>query len=78
LSAAALQSLFPSTHSTLTADLTKMGVRMAMVFTVVSFACLIGSPIAGALVQQGDDSFLYMQSFGASTLLAGSLTLLTV
>ena len=41
---AGIQSLFPATLSTLTTDLQKVGVRMGLVFTLVSFAALMGPP----------------------------------
>ena len=72
----AVQTLFPSTLSSLTTDLTKMGVRVGMVFTIVSIACLTGPPIAGALIDLNGGEYLYAQIFGASTILLGALTLL--
>lgn len=45
-----VNSLFPTALSALTTDMTKMGVRMGMVYTVISFATLNGTPIAGALI----------------------------
>ncbi|ATY64748.1 Major facilitator superfamily general substrate transporter [Cordyceps militaris] len=47
---AGIQSLFPAALSFLTTDLRKLGVRMGMVFTIVSFAVLTGPPIAGAII----------------------------
>lgn len=76
LSAAGIQSLFPATLSTLTTDLKKTGVRMGMVLSVVAVAALIGSPIAGALVQADDGGYLYAQMFMGSAILAGTLTLI--
>ncbi|PLB51732.1 putative MFS monocarboxylate transporter [Aspergillus steynii IBT 23096] len=76
LSAAGIQSLFPATLSTLTTDLKKTGVRMGMVLSVVAVAALIGSPIAGALIQQGNGHYLYAQMFMGSAIIAGMLTLL--
>lgn len=76
LSAAGIQSLFPATLSTLTTDLKKTGVRMGMVLSVVGVAALIGSPIAGALVQSDDGGYLYAQMFMGSAILAGTLTLI--
>ncbi|KAI9928050.1 hypothetical protein ASPWEDRAFT_42231 [Aspergillus wentii DTO 134E9] len=75
LAAAGIQSLFPATLSTLTTDLKKTGVRMGMVLSVVAVAALIGSPIAGALVQEGDGQYLYAQMFMGSAIMAGMLTL---
>ncbi|KAI9373241.1 major facilitator superfamily domain-containing protein [Aspergillus egyptiacus] len=78
LAAAGIQSLFPATLSTLTTDLKKMGARMGMVMSVVGVAALIGSPIAGALVQQGDGDYLYAQMFMGSVIIAGTLMLIAV
>lgn len=71
LVAAGIQSLFPATLSTLTEDVKKMGVRMGMVLSVVGVAALIGSPIAGALVQVDQGGFLYAQMFMGSVVVAG-------
>ncbi|KAJ5114618.1 hypothetical protein NUU61_000377 [Penicillium alfredii] len=76
LFAAGIQSLFPATLSTLTTDLKKIGVRMGMVLSVVAVAALIGSPIAGALIQRDDGEYLYAQMFMGSTILLGTLTLI--
>lgn len=48
---AGIQALFPATLSSITPDLKLIGTRMGMAFGVMSVAALIGSPIAGALVQ---------------------------
>ena len=72
----AVQTLFPSTLSSLTTDLTKMGVRVGMVFTIVSIACLTGPPIAGALIQVDGGRFLYAQLFGGTTMLSGTVVLM--
>lgn len=76
LFAAGIQSLFPATLSSLTTDLKKAGVRMGMVFTVVSFACLTGPPLAGALIQRDNGNYLYAQVFAGSVLMGGCATLL--
>ncbi|PWY79341.1 MFS general substrate transporter [Aspergillus sclerotioniger CBS 115572] len=76
LAAAGIQSLFPATLSTLTTDLKKTGVRMGMVLSVVAVAALIGTPIAGALVDRDDGQYLYAQMFMGSAILAGTLTLI--
>lgn len=70
---ASLQSLFPASLTSMTVDLTKIGVRTGMVLTIVSFAALTGSPIAGALVQRGDGSYLYAQCFAAASMAAGGI-----
>lgn len=75
LAAAGIQSLFPATLSTLTTDVKKMGVRMGMVLSVVGVAALIGSPIAGALIQVDNGQYLYAQMFMGSVILGGTMTL---
>jgi len=75
LFAAGIQSLFPATLSSLTTDLKKMGVRMGMAFSVVSFACLTGPPLAGALVQKDNGGYLYAQMFAGTSLMCGCFTL---
>ena len=74
LFAAGIQSLFPSTLSSLTTDLKKAGVRMGMVFSVVSFASLTGPPLAGALIQKQNGHYLYAQMFAGTVMMAGCLT----
>lgn len=76
LFAAGIQSLFPATLSTLTTDLKKIGVRMGMVLSVVAVAALIGSPIAGALIERDDGGYLYAQMFMGSAIIAGTSTLI--
>lgn len=75
LFASGIQSLFPATLASLTSDLKKAGVRMGMVFSVVSFACLTGPPLAGALIQRRDGSYLYAQMFAGSVMMGGCVTL---
>ena len=73
--AAGIQSLFPASCASLTKDLTKMGVRTGMCFTVVSIACLTGPPLAGFLIQKDNGGFLYAQVFGGSALFGSALLL---
>nr|POF13480.1 aspyridones efflux protein apdf [Quercus suber] len=61
IGSAGSQSLFAATLSSLTDDLSKAGVRMGMGFSIVSFACLTGPPLSGALIQINGGSFLYAQ-----------------
>ena len=74
--AAGIQSLFPATLSSLTTDLKRAGVRMGMVFSVISFACLTGPPLAGALIQRKDGNYIYAQVFVGTALMAGCATLI--
>ena len=69
--AAGVQSLFPAVVASLTTDPKKAGVRMGMVFSVAGFATLTGPPLAGALIQKGNGSYLYAQIFAASAMGAG-------
>ena len=75
LFAAGIQGLFPATLASLTSDLKKIGVRMGMVFSVVSFASLTGPPLAGALIQKREGSYLYAQMFAGSVMMGGCMTL---
>jgi len=70
---AAIQSLFPAVLSSLTTDLSKAGVRMGMMFSIVSFSVLTGPPIAGLLIQKMDGGYAYAQCFAASSLALGTI-----
>ncbi|WQF85574.1 Putative major facilitator superfamily, MFS transporter superfamily [Colletotrichum destructivum] len=73
----AVQTLFTASMGEVTSDMSKLGVRIGMVFTVVSFACLTGPPVGGRLVEVGGDNYAYAQIFaGASMLLGGLLVAL--
>lgn len=73
--AAGIQGLFPATLSSLTTDPKKAGVRMGMVFSVVSLASLTGAPLAGALIERRNGSYLYAQMFSGTVLVTGSAIL---
>lgn len=73
---AGIQTLFPATVSSLTQDMTKTGVRMGMVFSIVSFASLTGPPIAGSLIQLDHGKYLYAQVFSGTVLMAGFFVLM--
>ncbi|KAK7440664.1 major facilitator superfamily transporter [Colletotrichum acutatum] len=66
-----VQSLFPSVLSSLTTDPQKQGTRMGMVFTVVSFASLTGSPIAGAIIDAMGGKFVGAQAFAGCCMILG-------
>ena len=72
---AGIQGLFPATLSSLTKDLRKTGVRMGMVFTIISFASLTGPPLAGALIQRDHGGYLYAQLFAGLVMTTGGLIL---
>jgi hypothetical protein len=58
LVASAIQSLFAISLAALTADLSLLGARMGMMFSVVTFTSLTGSPFAGAIVQASGGSLV--------------------
>ena len=69
--AAGIQGLFPATLSRLTTDLRKAGVRMGMCFSVISFACLTGPPLAGALIQRDGGRYIGAQMCAGGAMIAG-------
>ena len=70
---AGVQGMFPSALASLTTDLSKMGVRVGMILSILAFACLTGSPLTGALIERGNGSYLYAQIFGGTSLLTGAM-----
>lgn len=76
LVASAIQSLFAVSLATLTDDLSQLGTRMGMVFSVVAFASLTGSPIAGALIQADGGNYLVAQIWAATSMLLGAVALI--
>lgn len=72
----AVQTLFPSTLTHLTTDMTKMGVRTGMIFTIGSLACLTGAPIAGLLIRISDGSYRSAQLYGGTSVLLGGILML--
>jgi len=73
--AAAILGLFPAALSSLTTDLRKAGVRIGMVFSIIAFACLIGPPIGGTLVQKKHGQYEYAQCFVGGVIMLGGLIL---
>ncbi|KAF5868499.1 putative mfs monocarboxylate transporter protein [Botrytis fragariae] len=73
--AAALQALLPATATILATDPKKTGVRLGMILSVVSFACLTGPPISGALIQAGGGNYLYAQIFAGTSIALSGLCL---
>ncbi|KAK7737861.1 hypothetical protein SLS53_006238 [Cytospora paraplurivora] len=56
-----VNSLLPTPLSSLTTDMTKIGVRMGIVYTIISFGTLSGTPIASALNSADDGRSLGME-----------------
>lgn len=75
LAAGGIQSLFPAGLSSLTTDLRKAGTRLGMAFSIVSFATLIGPPVAGAIITASGGSYKGAQTFAGVCLLAGAVSM---
>ncbi|KAI8682455.1 hypothetical protein NCS56_00368400 [Fusarium sp. Ph1] len=58
-----IQAMFPSALASLTTDPSKQGTRIGMIFTIVSFAVLTGTPIAGTLISTMDGRYIGAQAF---------------
>ena len=71
-----VQGLWPATLASLTDDITKTGTRLGMGFTIVSFACLTGPPLGGALIQADDGQYFYAQMWAGSMFLIGTAFLI--
>ncbi|KAK5107280.1 hypothetical protein LTR62_001409 [Meristemomyces frigidus] len=72
---AGIQSVWPATLASLTEDLSKAGIRMGMGFSLVSFACLTGPPLAGALIEAKDGDYLYALIWAGTSFLLGGMLL---
>jgi MFS family permease len=72
---AGLQSMFPAGLSSLTTDMRKQGTRMGMGFSIVSFACLTGPPLAGALITHSNGNYLPAQIWGGTSFVLGAALL---
>ena len=76
-----MNGLLPTALAGLTDDLGKVGTRSGMVFSVISFACLSGTPLAGALIHgdgkegEGRGAFWGMQMFAGGVMMAGAVVL---
>ena len=73
--AGADQALFLASAASFSPDPTKVGARIGMAFTVVSFACLSGPPIGGLLVEKSNGRYLKAQVFGGTVMICGGLIL---
>jgi MFS family permease len=69
---ATVQGIFPAALSSMTTDLSKAGIRMGMVFSIVGFANLTGPPLAGALIQKAGGEYKYAFVFAGTCLCLGT------
>ncbi|CZT47388.1 related to monocarboxylate transporter [Rhynchosporium secalis] len=65
------QGMLPPSLGSLTKDLSKMGVRLGMVFSICGFALLIGQPLAGALIEANGGGYLYAQMYSGTCMMLG-------
>lgn len=72
LGLASFQSLIPTTVARMTKDISKVGTRMGMVFTFLSFASLVGPPIGGALVSASGHTYIYAQAWAGASAAVGT------
>lgn len=70
-------SLPPSIIPTLSPDLNRVGTRMGMVFAFAGLGLLIGTPIAGALLNVHDHYYVKAQIF-CGAVVSGSVVLMTL
>ncbi|EWY97523.1 hypothetical protein FOYG_02354 [Fusarium oxysporum NRRL 32931] len=70
-----VQSLFPAALTSLTADPQKLGIRIGMIFTIVSFSSLIGPPIGGSLINALGGRYLGAQVFAGVSMSLSTLFL---
>ncbi|RDW74130.1 hypothetical protein BP5796_07572 [Coleophoma crateriformis] len=70
-----VQVLATTSMSSLCRDVSKMGTRVGMALTILSFATLTGGPIAGALIDADHGNFLYAQIFGGVVIAVGTVVL---
>ncbi|ORX97753.1 major facilitator superfamily domain-containing protein [Clohesyomyces aquaticus] len=75
--AAVIQALWPAVIGSCSKvhDLKKVGVRMGMAFTIVSFSSFTGPPLAGALIQQAGGSYTYANIWAGTSFLVGGVLL---
>ena len=65
-------SLAPAIVAQITSDMRQIGTRTGSMFGLVSFAALIGNPIAGALLSDDNDQYLYLQIFTGVAIAVGT------
>ena len=75
IASAAAMGLFTSTVPSLTKDLSKVGTRVGMVFTLMSLGPLTGQSLAGALIQYDHGNYLSAQLWGGSSMLLSTMAL---
>lgn len=77
IASAAAMGLFAGTVPSLTKDMNKIGTRVGMVLTLMSFGPLTGPSVAGALISDSNGNYLSAQIWAGSALLVATASLLT-
>ncbi|KAK0387505.1 hypothetical protein NLU13_5818 [Sarocladium strictum] len=70
-----LMSLLPATATSLCKDMSKVGTRMGMIFTICAIPSLTGAPLAGRIVQAMDGDYLGAQIWGGLSMVVGATLL---
>jgi hypothetical protein len=78
VAASGMLSLFPAALASLNNDPSRIGARLGMVMSCLSFACLTGPPIGGALISADKGHYIYSQAFFGSVVALGAIFLLSV
>ncbi|PWY71364.1 monocarboxylate permease [Aspergillus eucalypticola CBS 122712] len=73
--AAAAMALFVGTKPSLTKDLDKIGTRVGMALTIMSFGPLTGSSVAGTLIARTGGEYLAAQMWAGAALIVAVFAL---
>ena len=73
VASAATLGLFVAGSASLTHDLSKMGTRFGMLFSILGVSLLIGPPTAGALIQHENGGFAAAQVWSGTVTIAGAV-----
>jgi predicted MFS family arabinose efflux permease len=71
----AFVSLAPTTIVSLSDDLHKVGTRLGMSFSISGFGVLVGTPVAGTLLNLDTGHFLHAQLFCATSMMVSCVCL---
>jgi len=75
LASAAAMGLFAGTVPSLTKDLDKIGTRVGMILTLISFGPLTGPSVAGVIIERASGMYWPAQVWAGITLLLGAAAL---
>lgn len=70
--ASGLMSLLPASVTSLCKDMSRVGTRLGMVFTLCTIPSLTGSPLAGKIIQEMDGKYFGAQIWGGLCMLIGA------